>query len=141
MYGNCNKICPVWPQAITVANVFLAEGELMLQRTTRRHGTPVWHARVPGGVYWKCDRSKIPMTPHSELQPNRGPIGPQYGFWGPFWTYFRSRRALEFCKIAIGFIWAEFQAKWSIPGPVWTHCSFLFFLLTLCGSTWDQGIE
>ena len=55
-------------------------------------------------------------------------IGPQDGFLGPFRSYFGSVRALELCKIAIGFISTKFQAKPTIPGPVWTHFSFFDFL-------------
>ena len=56
------------------------------------------------------------------------PKGPNMGFLGHLGPYFGSKMALELSTAAIGFIWTNFQAKWSIPSPVWTHFSFLDFL-------------
>ena len=74
-----------------------------------------------------------------------------FAVWGPNGSYVGSGRALELCKIAIGFISTKLQVKIIIPGPVWSHFPLWDFWTlheavpwTLHGQdrrTWDQNMR
>ena len=71
----------------------------------------------------------------------KGPKGPKIRFLGHLGPYVGSWRALELCKIAIGFIWTKFQAKPTISRSRLDPFFFFGIFGSCISRTWDQGMR